>query len=171
MQDGTRRPERPLALIDVDGVLNPYAAPSCPPGYREVDLFPGEEPVRVRPGHGDLLRRLEAAFDPVWATMWEQDAPRLLGPLLGVEDYPVIEFGAHVPGPKLPGVRRAVGERPLVWFDDLHGASAALWAARRRAPTLLVPVDPARGLGRGHIDRAMAFAERAATGTIGPWKA
>jgi len=25
----------PLFLLDVDGVLNPYAAPACPPGYIE----------------------------------------------------------------------------------------------------------------------------------------
>ncbi|WP_192826399.1 hypothetical protein [Nocardiopsis chromatogenes] len=103
--------------------------------------------------------------------MWEQDAPRLLGPLLGTGDFPVTAFGPRAPGPELPGIRRAVGERPLAWFDDLHGGSAVLWAARRRAPTLPVPVDPARGLGRGHADRAMAFAERVRTGTIGPWTA
>jgi hypothetical protein len=36
----------PLLLLDVDGVLNPFAAPACPPGYTEHEFFPGEDPVR-----------------------------------------------------------------------------------------------------------------------------
>ncbi|MBV9445667.1 MAG: hypothetical protein JO345_07205 [Streptosporangiaceae bacterium] len=32
----------PLFLVDADGVLNPYAAPACPPGYIEYEFFPGE---------------------------------------------------------------------------------------------------------------------------------
>ena len=35
----TSRP--PLLLLDVDGALNPFAAPACPPGYTEHDFFPG----------------------------------------------------------------------------------------------------------------------------------
>ena len=45
----------PPLLLDVDGVLNPFAAPACPPGYTEHDFFPDEEPVRLRPAHGPWL--------------------------------------------------------------------------------------------------------------------
>jgi hypothetical protein len=48
--------DRPLLLLDIDGVLNPFAAPGCPDGYAELVLFAGEEPVRVNPGHGGWLR-------------------------------------------------------------------------------------------------------------------
>ena len=54
---------RPLALIDVDGVLNPYGTPGCPPGYIEYELFPNEDPVRVHPGHGVLLLKVAEFAD------------------------------------------------------------------------------------------------------------
>ena len=46
----------PLLLLDVDGVLNPFAAPACPPGYTQHEFFPGEEPVRLSRTTGDGCR-------------------------------------------------------------------------------------------------------------------
>jgi hypothetical protein len=153
--------DRPLALIDVDGVLNPYAAAACPPGYAEHDLFPGDvEPVRVCPDHGRLLGRLTARFDLVWATSWEDEANILLAPLIGLAPLPVIR--CRVPGvgyhEKLPAIAAAVAERPLVWFDDLHSVTATAWAAGRAAPTALIHVDPAVGLTDEHVDHALDLA-------------
>jgi hypothetical protein len=82
----------PLLLLDVDGVLNPFAAPACPPGFSEHDFFPGEEPVRVCPAHGPWLQELATRFRLVWATAWGDDANRLLAPLLQVPELPVIAF-------------------------------------------------------------------------------
>jgi hypothetical protein len=48
----------PLLLLDIDGVLNPFAAPACPPGYTQHDIFPGEKPVRLYPAHGSWLQEL-----------------------------------------------------------------------------------------------------------------
>jgi hypothetical protein len=59
----------PLLLLDVDGVLNPFAAPACPPGYTEHEFFPGEEPVRLCAAHGPWLQ-LVTRFQIVWATAW-----------------------------------------------------------------------------------------------------
>lgn len=64
----------PLLLLDVDGVLNPYAAPACPPGYTEHGFFAGEEPIRVCAAHGPRLQELATRFEIVWATAWEADA-------------------------------------------------------------------------------------------------
>ena len=50
---------RPILLVDVDGVLNPWEAESCPDGYAEFEFFPGE-PVMLCPGHGELLIKAEA---------------------------------------------------------------------------------------------------------------
>ncbi|WP_019545222.1 HAD domain-containing protein [Streptomyces sulphureus] len=151
--------QRLLALIDVDGVLNPYGAPSCPPGYTEHELFEGEQ-VRVNPAHGALLRRLVPHFDLVWATSWEQDANRLLAPLLGLPALPLVEFPPHPGGhyDKFPEIARAVGDRPAAWLDDLHSEAAFTWAAGRREPTRLVPVDPCTGLLEEHIDEMLRFA-------------
>jgi len=32
-----------LLLLDVDGVLNPFAAATCPPGWTEHDFLPGKD--------------------------------------------------------------------------------------------------------------------------------
>jgi hypothetical protein len=46
----------PALLLDVDGVLNPYDTAEYPAGFREYDLFPGEEPVRLCAAHGEMDR-------------------------------------------------------------------------------------------------------------------
>jgi hypothetical protein len=51
---------RPALLLDVDGVINPYGTATCPAGFTEYDLFPGEEPVRLCPAHGGMDHRAPA---------------------------------------------------------------------------------------------------------------
>ena len=116
-------PARPLLLVDVDGVLNPFAAPGCPDGYAEYNFFAGEEPVRVCPEHGRWLQELAARFELTWATAWGTEANRLLAPLLRLPELPVIEFPAapFEPRDKLPAVRSFAGDRPLAWLDDAPG--------------------------------------------------
>jgi hypothetical protein len=81
---------RPALLLDVDGVLNPYGAATCPEGFSAYDLFPSEEPVRLCPAHGDWISELRHVFDVAWATAWNDDANRLLAPLLGITALPVV---------------------------------------------------------------------------------
>ena len=111
---------RPLLLLDVDGVLNPFAAPACPPGYEEHEFFPGEEPVRLCAAHGPWLVELAAQFELVWATGWGVNANRVLAPLLSLPDLPVIRFPSvpFEPADKLPAVIGFAGSRPLAWIDD-----------------------------------------------------
>jgi hypothetical protein len=151
----------PLFLLDVDGVLNPFAAPGCPPGYQEHELFAGEDPVRLCAAHGPWLRELAASFELVWATAWEDEANRLLAPLLRLPELPVIAF---LPTPfgdpdKLPAVAKFAGGRPLAWVDDALSPEAHRWAASRPVPTLLLSADPAEGLTRPLIDRALRWAK------------
>jgi hypothetical protein len=151
----------PLFLLDVDGVLNPFAAPACPPGYAEYNLFPGEEPVRICAAHGPWLRELVTRFEVVWATAWEAEANRRLAPLLDLPDLPVIEFPPVLfhPLEKLPAVIEYAGQRPLVWVDDALQPEAHAWAAERGTPTLLISIDPAEGLTRAVIDQALRWAD------------
>jgi hypothetical protein len=81
---------RPALLLDVDGVLNPYGTVTCPEGFTEHDLFAGEEPVRLCPAHGEWITELRHVFDVAWATAWNDDANRLLAPLLGIAALPVV---------------------------------------------------------------------------------
>ena len=71
---------RPALVLDVDGVLNPYGTVTCPEGFTEYDLFPGEEPVRLCPAHGERITELRNVFDVAWATAWNDDGNRLLAP-------------------------------------------------------------------------------------------
>jgi hypothetical protein len=139
---------RPLLLVDVDGVLNPWHAIDCPPGFREYSFFPGER-VLLSEGHGDLLRELASSFELVWATAWEHRANRLICPVIALPELPVIEF--PVTGPdyvfrKLPAVIDSVGDRPCAWIDDEHHPAHYRWARERGVPTLIVDIDPAEGL-------------------------
>jgi hypothetical protein len=149
----------------VDGVLNPFAAPACPPGYTELALFDGEEPVRLCAAHGPWLQELAARFELVWASAWGAEANRLLAPLLALPELPVIRFPPVPFGPpgKLPAVRDFAGRRPLAWIDDALPAEAHAWAGQRRVPTLLIGIDPAEGLTRPVIEQVLQWAGETAS--------
>ena len=139
---------RPILLVDVDGVLNPWDAASCPAGFAEYDFFPGER-VLLSPAHGELLMSLAGFYELVWATAWEDNANRFICPVLALPVLPVIEFPVDGRDPlfrKLPAVREAVGSRPCAWIDDVHLPDHYEWAATRGIPTLIVDIDPAEGL-------------------------
>jgi hypothetical protein len=140
---------RPLLLLDVDGVLNPFAASSCPEGYREHAFFPGEDPpIRLCDDHGRWLAELSRRFELVWATGWEDEANTYLTPVLGLPLLPVIRFPPvpFDPAEKVPAIDAFVGDRPTAWVDDAHTPEASAWARARTAPTLLVGTNPACGL-------------------------
>ncbi len=153
---------RPALLLDVDGVLNPYGTATCPEGFTEYDLFPGEEPVRLCPAHGEWISELRHVFDIAWATAWNDDANRLLAPLLGIAALPVVTMPPppFQPRDKVPPIARFAGQRPAVWIDDLHPEQAWTWCTSRREPTLLIPVEPAVGLTRQAVDQALTWARQ-----------
>jgi len=152
--------DRPLLLLDVDGVLYPSGA-ECPAGFTEHTLFPDEiDPVRVCLDHGAWIAELAGAYEVVWATGWGEEANRLLGPLLGIPRLPVLPF-PQVPFSadlKVPAIDALAGDRPAAWIDDMLGPVAYDWADHRPAPTLLLPADPAIGLTRELVDHALAWA-------------
>lgn len=149
----------PLLLLDVDGVLNPY--PGTPDGYAEYAFFPDDdEPVRLCADHGRWLRELAGWFEIVWATGWGEEANRLICPAFGLQPLPVIPLPSipFDPRAKLPAVAAYAGERPVAWVDDIVTDEARAWADERPQPTLIVEIDPARGLAREHVDTLTAWA-------------
>jgi hypothetical protein len=155
----------PVVLLDLDGVLNPFAAPACPDGYQERVFFEGEGAERYCAAHGRWLQELAAVADLWWATGWGENANELYLPLLGVKPLPVVRLppAPFEPELKVPAIAAAVGDRPAAWIDDNHTPAGQRWAAERPTPTLLVPIDPAIGWTRADVDRVLDW-------TQSPWR-
>jgi hypothetical protein len=156
----TGRVDRPLLLLDVDGVLNPWLMPELPDGYQlhRIGIFD----VILASWHGPAILELceEANLDLVWATTWEEDANREIAPRIGLpDDLPWISFPMDDEDPlvesrKLPAVRRWVADHSCVWIDDDLWGDAWAWATERTddgIPTLLVKPSPERGLTQAHL--------------------
>lgn len=153
--------ELPLLLVDIDGVLNPYAATTCPDGYTEYAVFPeDDQPMRIAKVHGEWLRELGESFDVVWASGWGFDAHTRLSPILDIPELPWVPFPPipFEPAAKVSAVGAYVGEHAAAWVDDRLVPAAWEWAESRGVPTLLVPVDPAIGLIRRHVDELITWA-------------
>lgn len=160
---------RPLLLMDVDGVLNPY--PDCPDGFKEYDFFPeDDEPVRLAAIHRDWLHELAEGFTMVWATGWGEDANRLLCPHFGLPELPVIAFppvpfdpaakvqsSAAFTAAKVPASADLAADHAVAWVDDIVTSEARAWAQARSYPTLLVEVDHRIGLTRDAVDSLLAW--------------
>jgi hypothetical protein len=144
------RVQRPLLLIDVDGVLSLFGFPADdPPPGRLV--FVDGLPHWLSEQAGMLINGLTESFEPVWCTGWEDRAPEHLPLLLGLTGtaFPFLRFGPadserHW---KLDAIDAYAGpDRALAWIDDGHDERTAHWATQRAGPTRLVTTDPAVGL-------------------------
>lgn len=155
--------DRPLLLIDVDGVISLFGFDhATPPAgrYQLVDGITHFLSVRA----GEHLRRLGEAFELAWCTGWEEKANEYLPWALGLDGpLPYVVFDpAERPAQahwKLGAIDRHVEpSRPVAWIDDAHDDRCVSWAAERSGPTLLVTTDPAVGLTESEVDRLMAWA-------------
>lgn len=151
---------RPLILIDVDGVVNVTAASDVRrrlcyhEGWRQhrSDVFG----VRLfwNPKIGPWLLRLaeETGAELAWGTMWEDDANSYVSPLLGLPPLPV--------SPAADGYTKAraivpwTAGRPFVWFDDDIGETEDTDELAGDQPHLVVLVDEYTGLTEAHIEQA-----------------
>ncbi|WP_171053386.1 HAD domain-containing protein [Streptomyces marianii] len=158
---------KPFLFLDVDGPLNVFeAALPGPDGYQSHYLRPqswlAQYPhlleddvpdllVRLHPEHGAEL--LDLPFEHVWATTWEEDANRYIGPRIGLPPLPVVNWtepnafsldGTYF---KTADVVRFAGGRPFAWVDDqLHDADRDYVRRHHPGPALLYDVDPSVGL-------------------------
>ena len=142
---------KPLLLLDVDGVISLFGFDSQapPPGrWTNVEGVPHLLSINAL----DLVNRLEATFQCVWCTGWDEKA-----------SYHLPGRRPHVPIPdagwKIPAIDAYVQpDRPLAWVDDRHDERHRAWAAARPGPTLLVDTEPALGLTEAHVERLEAWA-------------
>jgi hypothetical protein len=139
-----------MLLVDFDGVLNPFAASGCPAGFVEygLDVFPGEEPVRLNSEHARWLRDLTPRYELAWASACVEDLNVYCERLIGLQPMPRVPMPVPPfdPDLKVSAVEAFVGSRAVAWLDDAFGNVARQWARERKAPTLLLDVDPAIGL-------------------------
>ncbi len=156
---------RPLLLVDVDGVISLFGfAPDARPAGR-FEMVDGIAHF-LSATAGDHLRRLAAAFEPVWCTGWEEKANEYLPHALGLDGpWPFLSFDRDVGGLgggrghwKLAAIDGYAGSRPLAWIDDAHGDVCSAWASARGAPTLLVTTEPSVGMTEAEVLRLLGWA-------------
>jgi hypothetical protein len=162
--------DRPLLLIDVDGVISLFGfEPSRPPAGRFA-LVDGVAHF-LSATAGESLLTLSAAYELVWCSGWEEKANDYLPLALGLPAaLPHLTFGrpaaptrAHW---KLAAIEEYAGPaRALAWIDDAHDDACCRWAAARAGPTLLVGTDPATGMTGRHVEALLAWARGGAVRT------
>jgi hypothetical protein len=157
--------DRPLLLIDVDGVISLFGFDHHAPPAGRYQLVDGIAHFLSETAGGHL-RRLAEEFDLAWCTGWEEKAneylPFVLG-LAGPLPYVPFDDGARPSDAhwKLGAIDRHVEpSRPLAWVDDAHDEACRAWAAGRAAPTLLVTTDPAVGLTDAEVEALLEWASR-----------
>lgn len=163
---------KPLAFIDVDGVLNRSVSNTVARrrGYitYRTDLLGFPLKVILDPNDRRRLQRLAEHFELAWGTTWEDEANHVIGQLIGIsEKWPVAKNTGPSPS-KAPGIRELANGRPFVWFDDEAGNEDRAYLAG--TDHLIIDVADNHvtaeysweetGLTDLHIDRAIAWAKR-----------
>jgi hypothetical protein len=155
-------PERPLLLVDIDGVISLFGfEPTRPPAgtWQMVDGIAHLLSATA----GEHLRELSTAYELAWCSGWEEKANEYLPHALGLpERLPHLSFTPAVPAVhghwKLEAIDSYAGaDRPVAWIDDAHDARCRAWARRRPGPTLLITTDPASGLTHDHVRSLLAW--------------
>jgi hypothetical protein len=155
--------DKPLLLVDVDGVISLFGFdPSRPPDGR-FELIDGIAHF-LSASAGEHLRALSAEFELVWCTGWEEKANDYLPRALGIpRAIPFLTFDRDVGRGhahwKLAAIEAYAGStRPLAWIDDALDEACVEWADARPGPTLLITTLPAVGITAKHMAELRAWA-------------
>lgn len=158
---------RPVLLVDVDGVLSLFGFDPAQPPAGRLRLVDGA-PHYLSTAAAALLAGLSREFELVWCSGWEERADEHLPLALGLPaglahltfDPPADRRAATWPRHwKLDAIDAFAGaDRPLAWIDDAFDHTCHAWAAARPGPTELVATDPATGLTAEHARRLHRWA-------------
>ncbi len=182
-----RTAQKPLLLVDIDGVLSLFGFPPHAPPEGSLHFVDGIPHLLSSTAARHLLA-LVSLFELVWCSGWEERADEYLPALLGLpRGLPHLSFerrgtpgnghvhirsGAEESGAdsgraagtlhghwKLAAIDAYAGARPLAWVDDCLDDACRAWSAAREAPTLLVQTSPEQGLTEWEAARLRAWAE------------
>jgi hypothetical protein len=160
--------DRPLLLIDVDGVISLFGFDPRHPPEGRFQFVDGIAHL-LSATAGGHLRQLGEVFELAWCTGWEEKANEYLPFALDLPGpLPLVTFdpcerpvGAHW---KLVGIEAfdVDPRRPLAWLDDAHDERCTAWAQARPGPTLLVSTEPAVGITPTHVTELTDWARTVA---------
>jgi len=168
--------ERPVWLLDVDGVLNACSSRGCRSVWPQecwhrhlvADSAGRKWPILVADPIVSYLRAVHANGDAEirWHTSWQHSAPQRLAPALGLPDWAVaVAPEHHDPAEhtahgwwKLAAAARVLDEegRRLVWTDDDISFGTQLLGSRvaellRRPGVLAITPRTTIGLTRKNL--------------------
>lgn len=150
---------RPLAFIDIDGVLNRICSNSEAKQRELVRRHAYSAGLRwslwLDPKDHGRLTRLAGSFELAWGTTWEHDAHSAVGEFLRVPEFSVVATSSSEERTKVPGVLRAAQGRPFVWFDDMVDPEDI----DAPQPHRVFRVSPIEGLTDELVDLALQWAE------------
>lgn len=127
-------PDRPVLLLDIDGVINVFQCSTA----RETQVAPYLPSVKLLPGLADWLTRLDQAYYLVWCSHAGALANIDAGAAWGLAPRPLIEptpDEAPLADWKARAVRRTFAgwPGPIAWIEDGFLPEARAWAAERLA--------------------------------------
>lgn len=147
--------EKPLILIDVDGVLNLLFSHRDPVTLVTVDARPFNDSrtftLLLDPVHGGWLLRLaaETGGELAWGSTWENHANDWVGPRIGLPHLPAAPVSQRQKRSVIPWT----AGRRFVWFDDDPAVKAAADTDAVQ-PHLVILVDERTGLTEEHVAAA-----------------
>ena len=155
--------DRPLLLIDIDGVISLFGFDTSEPPAGRFQFVDGIAHF-LSDNAARHLQLLCGHYEPVWCSGWEEKANEYLPQALDLPGpFPYLSFGparlADEEHWKLAAIDGYAGpDRPLAWIDDTHDERTRAWADARPGPTLLITTQPATGLTEAHVEKLLEWA-------------
>lgn len=150
---------KPIAFIDVDGVLNRLCSDTAAQKRGGLIDTYGESRFGRRfkfyldKSDADRLHSLEPDFELAWGTTWEDSANEQVGQQIGLRNLSLVARAELRDPSKWAGIVRAAEGRPFVWFEDDTYYSKRFNETMPNPPQdfLIIEVDPLTGLTDDHI--------------------